>query len=174
MKLSPLIISLALAARAAAADLDAPATKPVTVRTEIARGIDAMKSAPMGDPLGHQRFIDALLSANQQRNTDSDGFKFGVYHTAWHDSWQVASIGLREKTSQQLAEISADLYYLFTTSLAKSLELDQDQIRQLTWHYVPGEETLFPQIVKSKQFKGTYISGARMKPSTEVSGADKK
>lgn len=173
-KLFPLLVALALTTKAIAADLDAPAIKPVTVRSEIERGVDALSNAPIGDPLRLYRFVDALLSANKQKNTDTDGFQFGVYYSAWHDSWQIASLGLRHKADQGMAESNARIYHLFAAALAKRLKLTSDQIQLLGGRYVPGEETRFPQIAKSGKFKGTYVTGERMKPSTEISAAGKK
>lgn len=71
----------------ASADLDAPAEKKVTVRSEIERGKSAVRAidlkARSRNPSVFFNKVDDVLAKNQQDNTDTDAFLFGVYGQTW-------------------------------------------------------------------------------------------
>jgi hypothetical protein len=168
-KLFPLVLVAAVFVRVAfATDLDAPAVKPVTIRTEMDRGLTALNDLSMDDPTRFHSYVDAIVQINKQKNTDTDGFQFGIYYRAWHDAWLTASIGRRDKLAQRFAEMDANWYYVIATSVRKKLGLTEEQVQEMAGpYYVPGE-THFDEIVKSKNFKHTYPTSAPTKPSTEI------
>src|SRR4029077_14542989 len=67
-------------------DLNAPATKQVTIATEIARGATARKGIEsQGRPLNLFYAAQAVFEKNKQANTDTDGFKLGATLGLWFD-----------------------------------------------------------------------------------------
>jgi sRNA-binding protein len=67
-------------------DLNAPATKQVTVATEIARGATALNGIEsQGRPLNLFYAAQAVFEKNKQANTDTDGFKLGATLSLWFD-----------------------------------------------------------------------------------------
>ncbi|MCM0760664.1 hypothetical protein M7775_19115 [Sporomusa sphaeroides DSM 2875] len=69
------------------ANLDAPAEKKVTVKTEIDRGKSAVhaaeRSAGALKPQEFTKDVDFIINKNKQNNTDTDAFYMGVYGQAW-------------------------------------------------------------------------------------------
>ena len=77
-------IVVALALNGFSADLDAPAVKHVTVRSEIKRGSDIVNAVEL-DPanlLDLSKLQDAINN-EQAKNTDTDAFYLGAYFAAW-------------------------------------------------------------------------------------------
>ena len=88
-----------------AGDLDAPVQKPVTVRTEIERGLSAVRALPVtSDPSRYEELLAALENANKQKNADTDAFLVGFYYAAWRGNWQLASIA-RHAAYEELAGV---------------------------------------------------------------------
>lgn len=160
-----------------AVDLDAPAApKPVTLRSEIERGFDAVNRLPM-DPSSFRHLVDGLISQNKQRDRDTDGFKFGVYYQAWHRAWQRASVGMRDPNDQVMMEAAAKIFFLFTEVEGKTIGVDQGQIQAIAVSFVPEEQTVFRKVVETKRpLKGTYPIGEKKgpRPSTEIKPGEKK
>jgi hypothetical protein len=140
---------LAAAAASNAIDLDAPAQKPVTVRSEIERGIGAVLGAEPSDNL-----VALIAKANQQKNTDTDAFLFGLYYIGWQDAWSAASIGCKYRSAEEMYERHANEYFMTASELRKRLNLSSTEVRELVGvYYVEDQDALFPQIVASKKFK---------------------
>ena len=82
-----LLFNLGIVAPAFAVDLNAPATKRVTIGSEIERGKSAIVNqglSNIGDSL--TQFDLALLDVltqEKQKNTDTDGFYLGAYYEMW-------------------------------------------------------------------------------------------
>jgi len=79
-----LVLSASLAYGQAPVDLDAPATKKVTVKSELERGHSAvfdcaLKQSPL-DFEAHERCTFRVLDENKQKNTDTDAFVLGAYY----------------------------------------------------------------------------------------------
>ena len=67
-------------------DLNAPATKQVTIATEIARGATALNGIEShARPLNLFYAAQAVFEKNKQANTDTDGFKLGATLSLWLD-----------------------------------------------------------------------------------------
>jgi hypothetical protein len=65
-------------------DLNAPATKPITVGSEIARGASAVNGIEShGSPLNLFYEANAVLEKDKQANTDTDGFILGAKLGIW-------------------------------------------------------------------------------------------
>ena len=75
-----LIALVALVAPAHAVDLDAPATKPVTIRSEVERGMAALDAQKViaSDPQVLTTRVEAIAAANKQANTDNWAFQYGL------------------------------------------------------------------------------------------------
>ncbi len=81
-----IVLPVMLANVCFAVNLDDPAQKQVTVKTEIQRGYDVVANAnnqaiKTGGSLDD--LVSASLSANKQVNTDTEAFKLGVYFKTW-------------------------------------------------------------------------------------------
>jgi hypothetical protein len=65
-------------------DLNAPATKPVTIASEIARGATALDGIEShGKPLDLYYATQAVFEKNKQANTDTEGFMLGAKLDLW-------------------------------------------------------------------------------------------
>src|SRR5450755_1746647 len=83
-------------------DLNAPATKTVTIASEISRGASALSGVEShGSPLKFYELANAVIKKNKQANTDTDGFMLGIKLNiwlrwllyAWHTPNQILSDG---------------------------------------------------------------------------------
>lgn len=139
-----------------ATDLDAPVTpKPITTRSEIERGINAMIDAPP-ELMSFIQFFTAIQSENKQKNSDSEPFLFGLYYQAWHISWKAASNGAGDPSNQKAWEALAQLNFKVSSALAKKLNLSTDDIKTAAGnYYIPNEEKAYQEISKSNDFKGS-------------------
>ena len=67
-------------------DLDAPASKKITVRSELKRGSSAAKQCDSyfyNEIRRYTRCIDDIILTNEQKNTDTDSFILGANLGAW-------------------------------------------------------------------------------------------
>jgi hypothetical protein len=141
-----------------AGDLDAPVQqKPVTVRTEIDRGLSAVHALPVTtDPSRYQELLKALENANKQKNADTDGFLVGFYYAAWRRDWLLASIA-PHTAYEQLAGIHGELKNMQFKGKCKKLELTTEQLTELFSDYKPEvHDAAWDSAVKAKKFRGTY------------------
>jgi hypothetical protein len=147
---------------ATAADLNTeiPATTRVTVRTEIERGMNAAPSTTDFSILHYNEAVEAVENRNKQKNTYSKPFQFGLNYAVWHDLWLSLSTGIyRNQTPRNLAETYAEISFAFTMALQKMLGLSDDDIKSVaSAKYVDNENAIFPEILKTKKFRGTYPS----------------
>lgn len=103
--LAALLLAMTIIKAAESADLNAPGQKTVTVRSEIQRGMQAMSQVML--PTAMQRHYEAIKSANQQKNTDTDGFLYGLNYMSWHRGWSAASLGIT-MGQPHIPEVPAD------------------------------------------------------------------
>src|SRR5947207_15975496 len=70
---------------AEAIDLNAPAEKKVTIRSEILRGRDLIDDLPhsVADAYGYHDAINHVLHTEKEKNTDTDAFYLGAYFSAY-------------------------------------------------------------------------------------------
>jgi hypothetical protein len=92
MKSSFLLISIfslfLIATRAIAIDLEAPAEKKITVRSEVERGYSAVFDSCSLHSSAIMEIEDCvfkILERNKQKNTDTEAFLLGTYYEAWSD-----------------------------------------------------------------------------------------
>lgn len=106
------------------ANLDAPAEKKITVRSEIKRGKDAVemaeRSVSSSKPLEFIEKVNSIIHTNRQNNTDTDAFYMGVYGQAWINTTIMCKVINENK----------DLWKgVLTDGQIKSLE------RETAWYY---------------------------------------
>ncbi len=75
-----LMITLLLCSQAFGIDLDAPAAKKITVKSELERGQSAVDDCP---GQGETDCVDKIIAINRQQNTDTDAFLLGANFEAW-------------------------------------------------------------------------------------------
>lgn len=95
-------------------DLNAPAVKPVTIKSEIQRGGEAIVDTPWNpeDVLASIRAINNTLDREQQKNTDTDAFYLGAYFTAFLNTVvALQNPGLQDPQALELARRDANLWY---------------------------------------------------------------
>jgi hypothetical protein len=110
-------------------------------------------------PIGNYNdAVKAVENRNKQQNTDSKPFQFGLNYAAWHELWLSLSIGIyRNPADRKYAEVSAQIFFVFTMALQKILGLSDDDIRNVaSAKYVDNENAIFPEILKTKKFRGSY------------------
>jgi hypothetical protein len=145
-------------ATAAVLDTEIPATTRVTIRSEIERGMNAAPDSLDVPIFNYNDAVKAVEDRNKQKNTYSQPFQFGLNYAAWHELWLSLSFGIyRNPAYRKYAESSVDLFFVFTMALQKILGLSDDDIRSVAYSkYVNNENAIFPVIVKTKKFRGTY------------------
>jgi len=106
-------------------------------------------------PVGIFRvYVTAVLDKNARNNTSTEAFTFGLYYQAWHLAWHAASSGFENGLDQRTMEAAAWYYYLLAIGKAEQLRLTSENVRRLAGGlYIPGEESLFPAIVKSGKYR---------------------
>jgi hypothetical protein len=99
-------------------DLDAPAVKHVTIKSEIQRGHQAIEDTPFEATsiLDGVKAIDETIDRDQQKNTDTDAFYLGAYFTAWLTTDMALDAnadhpGLQNPQSLELARRDAEIWY---------------------------------------------------------------
>jgi hypothetical protein len=160
MKKAILILANIFAALAAnAADLNAPMTKPITLRSEIERGIRAVSGLSPADALNFDRSVEGIINANQQANTDTKGFLYGVNYAAWHALWlALSSDAYPDKLEMDVAVAHAEIYFKVSNKLRAELDLTDHNIRVAAGTvYIANEEARFADLLKSRKFKKTYL-----------------
>jgi hypothetical protein len=137
---------------------EVPATTRVTIRTEIERGMNAAPNEVDFSILNYNDAVKAVEDRNKQKNTDSKPFQFGLNYAAWHELWRSLSFGVyRSQADRNLAEVSAHVFFVLTMAYQKNLGLSDDDIRSVaSVTYVNDESAIFPEILKTKNFRGSY------------------
>lgn len=112
-----------------AVDLNAPATKRVTIGSEIERGQSAIINQAMsniGDSL--PQFDESLLDAltqEKQKNTDTDGFYLGAYYEMWLQmKTAVENPGVASEDEIKAANDSATTYFREFRRRQKQMQID--------------------------------------------------
>ena len=160
------LVAFAFAFTASAGNLDAPATKPVTVRSEIARGYSAALSAAASSE-SSDKDLDAFLAVstrNEQAQTDTDAFLLGLCYGEWKTFWSTLNRGAafigtgadRTDNSDLIAQFAAGAHQGFRDR-AKKLGLTDDQLKEAFGSsYDPAQdEPAFDKALKTRQFKGS-------------------
>jgi hypothetical protein len=143
------------------ADLDAPAQQPVTVRSEIQRGVSSLADAELKYVSRFRKSVDSIRHTNEQKNTCPDAFLFGLYYSAWHHLWLVLSNGgYRGKKLDHATAVFAKDYYEMASALKRRLSLSEDDLEKVSpgWHMV-GEDQAFETALNTQSFKDTYRGG---------------
>lgn len=138
-------------------NLDSVATpKPITLKSEIQRGISVLEgSGRTPDSAKFREYVESIVNANKQKNTDTDGFCYGVYYEAWHMSWYFASGGL-SGFQQAFSESNANIFYLQSKVLRMKLKLgDLDVGKAASGAHIANEDAIYEQVMKSKQYRGS-------------------
>lgn len=117
---------------ALAADLDAPAQKQVTVRSEIQRGNAAIDDVCTGKygVLNTLNAFDRALGRNKQNNTDTDAFLLGAY---WAITWRMnLEITFESNTKEEklLAKDRFSFYYKNFRKKQQALGLSDKQFSE--------------------------------------------
>lgn len=135
-----------------AADLDAPAGKVVTVRTEIERGnsaiFDASAKHEITDTLGFFSAVNKIIEKNTQNNTDTDAFLLGAYFKEWKET---------EKRYRILKEhnlLSASMEEYLPETMKNTLE----QAKHYQMKLNITDEELFKLILTTEDQKSKYIN----------------
>ncbi len=129
-----------MAAPCHATDLNAPATKKVTIGSEIQRGREAIFNqtlkADSTNLLGLADTINKVLDSEKQRNTDTDAFYLGAYFQAWTDmaiaiEANAEHPGFQTANTVQIANSWALSWFKKFRSLEKQLGVDDKTLTNL-------------------------------------------
>ena len=163
------MISAALIAACAtgttwATDLVASGAKPVTIQSEIDRGMNSLNTLSPSriSPHDFRASVENIAHSNEQKNTDSKGFLFGLYYVAWHRLWLSLSSGIY---THNRVDLETSIQFMRTFSeyaqaLRNRLGLSQEELRKVAgaW-YSEDEENAFPALLESRKFKDSYHGG---------------
>ena len=136
-------------------NLDSVATpKPVTLRSEIQRGIAALSEARRTpDSPKFREYVESIVNENKQKNTDTDGFCYGAYYAAWHLAWYFASNGLPDQFQQAFCQSNANIFYLQSKILRDKLKLNENDVQKVaSGSYVVNENAIYEQVMNSKRY----------------------
>jgi hypothetical protein len=86
-----LVVLLVVFSPALAVDLNAPAEKKITVRSEIARGWETVMSGFTNSHSDQAPNVSEMISNEKLKNTDTDGFLLGADLGAWWLNARIAS-----------------------------------------------------------------------------------
>ena len=117
---------------ASAADLDAPAAEPVTIRSEIKRGHGAvyhlLDQAP--EILSFIKACDALRARNEEQRRSSAAFKLG---TEAAEAAIMRNVFEKSKsaTTRNLATVRAKIHSMLAEAYQKQLGLTEIQMQEL-------------------------------------------
>lgn len=153
------ILPILFALSVHAADLDAPAKKAVTVRSEIQRGLAAVTELHEPEhPLYYHRAVTSIVYENQQRNDDTPAFVFAVNYAAWHSLWNALSARKYvDPFEAEIAAAHASICYTIALGIQKQMGLGENDLREAVGaYYKPNEATRFEALLKSKQFTDSY------------------
>jgi hypothetical protein len=170
-------IYLISARYSAGADLNAPVEQPrVTMATEVDRGMSACPDFLNIDVTDHLNAVYGVENTNKQRNTNTKPFQFGLYYLAWHRVWSQLNFGIpKEKTARDLEIAHVALLFAVTKALREQLGLSVEDVRTLAGiYYEPNEDERFPALLKTKQFKGSMLSGEEKARKMARDSAGKK
>ena len=122
-----------------AVDLNAPAEKKITVKSEIERGKSAISDAELRssthatDINSKIKLFDNIIDMNKQQNTDTEPFYLGASFVAW-TSLDII-LGLAAKNNKlfdpkdiQYAEQRATLYFKDFRKIQKQLNIDDNTL----------------------------------------------
>jgi hypothetical protein len=117
-----------------AAELDAPAQKQVTVRSEIQRGHDAIFQSCLNFNAYNVPKVlnisEKVLNKNSQNNTDTDAFLLGAYYTICQKlNWAISSKGNTEDQVQTGKDQLA-FYYKKFREKQQLLSIDDNQFSE--------------------------------------------
>lgn len=131
--------------------------KPITLRSEIDRGMAALEgSARTPDSPKFREYVESIANANKQKNTDTDGFCYGLYYRAWHMAWFFASSGLPDQFQQAFSESNANILYLQSKVLRMKLKLSEADVSSAAHgSHIPNEDAMFEQVMNSKRYRGS-------------------
>jgi len=132
MRLAFLLLALCFTAFGQTVDLDAPAVKKVTIRSEMQRGRSAIFDCRMeGRPTDMIKATDCpfkIIELNKQKNTDTDAFLLGVYMGAWMGIETILGVieklPDREARNYSLGVQNAELWFKMFKTKEKELGLD--------------------------------------------------
>jgi len=123
-----------------AANLEAPAEKKVTIKSEIERGRSMVSNIKHDHSKGLFPFIDAVdkvVQLNKEKNTDTQAFCLGVYFLAWQ--YLNININVAKQYPEfhtpreiQLSEETAKLYFEEFRKIQKELKIDDDTLIAVT------------------------------------------
>lgn len=117
-----------------AADLDAPAEKKITVKSEIQRGYSVISRIDVSnyatDPLKYIDAVEKKIDINKQNNTDTDGFYLGLYFQAWTKFDMLLSYIPDRYTPQakELCQQFAVSYYKEFKKYQQQLDIDNQTL----------------------------------------------
>lgn len=147
------------------ADLDAPAERPVTVRSEIRRGYSAATNAAVAtaSPAQLDKAWSAIIHRNVQNRTETAGFRLGLSYGIWKSQWRDLSygtaferIGSAKLDQTELTILTADMHYAEFKSYSRKLGTSDAQLRELFYKYDPAtEDAAWKAAFKSKRFRNT-------------------
>lgn len=127
---------------AAAADLNAPVERQITVKSEILRGYSATDECTAQDSLNWAKItgcVDQSVRDEIRKNTISDPFKFGLYHSIYWQLWVSRNAMLQTMRFDPLKNSGFKSeyrhYYQEAVALEKALGLTTDDICRIDKSY---------------------------------------
>jgi hypothetical protein len=98
--------------------------------------------------------VTRVLDENQQKRTDTDASKLGVYFEAWQYCWSLASVLSPQRKEVGDAATYAALYHAQFGLTAKQLGLTPELLAEAFLGYNPErEDAAFEAAIKSKNLK---------------------
>jgi hypothetical protein len=151
--LSIIIPFLGVSSIAYAVDLDAPAFKKTTVRSELKRGDNVVSKCEkyfFDDIKKYDSCIDEILQTNVKNDTDTDAFILGANFGAWRATCLTLDVPeLRRFEGSllwELREATVAMYYSRFKAKQKILELDDMALLKAMGYDIEAAYKLFKRM----------------------------